>query len=111
MPSSMSDRLLTKNWLKWLLTFLFWTLLGLSFASQLYLTQSKLGYPVTWKFALGNALADWYVFAILSVPALWLSRRFRFERAQWRSSLATHLVASALFSVCWVVVRVWAEEL
>ena len=67
-----------RGW-RWSGIFLFWTLVGLAFGTQLYLTYLKLGNPVSWRFALGRALGDWYVVAALSAPALWLARRFRIE--------------------------------
>lgn len=92
----------------------FWTLVGLAFAGQLYLTQTKLGTPVTWGFAVTRSLADWYVFALLSLPALRLARRFPLGDAQTRWLLALHLVASFVFSLVWMLVRagvaVWLEQ-
>lgn len=105
----MWDRLPTKSWRKWLLSFGVWTLIGLAFASQFNFTQSRRGYLVTWKFALSTTLADWYVFALLSIPAWWLARHFRLEGARWRRSLAVHLAAAAAFSVLWVALRVCVE--
>lgn len=99
---------------KWILFAGFWTLIGLSFASQLYLTQSKLGNPVSWKFAAARSLADWYVFAVLSLPVMWLARRLPFERATWQRPLVIHLGASAGFSLLWMALRaaveVWRDE-
>jgi signal transduction histidine kinase len=106
----MLDLVLSKRWLKGVLAFAVWTLIGVAFAGQLYLTQSKLGNPVTWRFALGSALTDWYLFAVFSVPAVWLCHRARFERTHWQRSLVAHLVASAAFSVAWVAARVLAEQ-
>ena len=107
----MNEQWLRRKWLKWLLALAFWTLIGLAFASQFYFTQLKRGYPITWRFVLKNYLLDWYVFALLSIPVLWLTRRFRLEGARWKSHVALHLVASALFSVAWVAVRVGIEKL
>jgi len=53
---------------KWLLWFGFWTLIGLSFAFQFYISSAKAGLEVTWRQAVGYALGDWYVFAVLSIP-------------------------------------------
>lgn len=87
-----------------------WTLIGLAFASQFNFTQSRRGYVVTWPFALQTALADWYVFAVLSIPALWLARRYRLGGPSWKGPLAVHLLAGAVFAVAWVVLRVWVEQ-
>ena len=89
--------LIRKLWPKWILLVFFWTVLGLAFAGQLYLSRSKIGQPVTWSFALERALADWYVFAILSVPALWMARRFPLASVAWKQSVTVHLVAGAAF--------------
>lgn len=102
--------LLKKPWSKWILLFLFWTVLGLAFAGQLYLSRSKFGMPVTWTFAMSRALADWYVFALLSVPALWLGRVFPAAAQRWPRAVAIHLCASAAFSIGWMVLRAAFEE-
>ena len=87
-----------------------WTLIGLAFSSQFYLSRANSSSPVTWKFALEHSLADWYLFALLSVPALWLARRFHFERIHWPRQLAVHLVASGAFSLLWMTARALIEE-
>jgi signal transduction histidine kinase len=102
--------LIRKLWPKWILLFVFWTMLGLAFAGQLYLSRSKIGDPVTWGFALERALADWYVFAILSIPALWVARRFPLARTEWKQSVSVHLLAGALFSLGWMALRAAVEQ-
>ncbi len=82
-----------------------WTLVGLAFAGQLYLTQSKIGSPVTWGFAVTRSLADWYVFALLSLPAVVFARRFPLGSAPLRLLAVVHLVASLLFSLVWMLLR------
>ncbi|HVY68726.1 MAG TPA: histidine kinase [Verrucomicrobiae bacterium] len=85
----------------------FWTLIGLSFASQFYISSYKAGAPVTWSQAVVWALGDWYVFALLSLPASWLARRFHFERGNWPGQLPVHLAGSVLFSLAFMVLRAW----
>jgi hypothetical protein len=99
-----------KPWLKWILLFAFWTILGLAFAGQLYLSRSKIGDPVTWSFALGRALADWYAFAILSIPAIWIARRFPLAGPGRMASVMIHLAAGAMFSVAWMLLRAAIEH-
>lgn len=90
--------------------FAFWTGLGLAFAGQLYLSRQKIGDPVSWSYALQRNLADWYSFAVLSVPALWVGRRFPFVQGRWVASALVHVPASALFSMAWMVQRAGLEQ-
>jgi hypothetical protein len=106
----MPHPLVKKRSLRWVLAFLLWTLIGLCFAGQLYLSRAKIGQPVSWGFAIGRALSDWYVFALLSIPALWLARRFRIERGHWLSAVFIHIVGSVLFSIGWMLVRAMIER-
>jgi two-component sensor histidine kinase len=94
-----------RPWLKWLLLFGLWTLVGLAFAGQAYLSRERAGSPAPWSFVLGRALADWYVYAALSVPALWLARRFSLERGRWKVGVGIHLFASAIFSLSYMALR------
>ena len=83
----------------------FWTLVGLAFASQFYLSSNLLGRPVSWGQAISYSLEDWYVYALLAWPVVLLARRFPPETATpWRNA-AIHLAAAMLFSLCYVVLR------
>jgi signal transduction histidine kinase len=96
--------------LRWLLFTGLWTVVGLSFASQFYISSSKLGRPVSWGYALNHSLADWYVFALLSLPSLWVARRFRLERGTWEQGAPVHLAASVAFSLSYMVLRSWVAQ-
>jgi two-component system LytT family sensor kinase len=106
----LSGKAIQSRWTKWGVIVALWTLIGLAFSSQFYLSRANSVSPVTWKFALEHSLADWYLFALLSLPALWLARRFHFDRNHWPRQAAVHLFASATFSVLWMVVRALLEE-
>ncbi len=94
-----------KRLLKWMLGALLWTLIGLSFASQFYVSSLKTGQPVSWAAAIGWSLGDWYVWGLLSIPVLFLARRFHLEGPRWGSSLAIHLCASAVASLVYIFAR------
>lgn len=96
---------LQNRWVKWLLGFAFWTLIGLSFAGQFYSATAQLGLEVTWRQAVSYALGDWYVFALLSIPAIQLARRFHFESGKWVPSLVVHACGSIAFSFAYMVLR------
>jgi signal transduction histidine kinase len=98
------------RWAKGLLVFGFWTLIGLSFASQYYIAMARAGNPVTWSHALSWTLADWYVFAVLSFPVILLARRFRLESTTWLRSVAAHGVGCVFFSLGYMVLRAWVGQ-
>jgi len=90
---------------KYLLIFAFWTFLGVSFAGQFFIASSQLNRGVSWQQALFYSLADWYVFALLSVFPIKLSGRFGLEGGRWGRNLWVHLGASVLFSLSYVAIR------
>lgn len=96
-----------RRWIQWLLGFVFWTLIGLSFAFQFYISSAKAGLEVSWRQAVSYALGDWYVFAVLSIPVVWLARRFDFESGNRARSFAVHLPGSVAFSLTYMVLRAW----
>jgi two-component system LytT family sensor kinase len=98
---------LQRRWIKWPLAFAFWTSIGLSFAFQFYISSAKAGMDVSWNQAVRYALGDWYVFAVLSVPVVWLAGRFHFESGSHARSLAVHIPCSLAFSFAYMVLRAW----
>ena len=82
-----------------------WSLVGLAFASQLYLSNSLLGRPITWGEAISAPLEDWYVYGVLSLPVVWLARRYPPELSPRLLAAGIHLVAAVVFSLAYVVLR------
>jgi sensor histidine kinase YesM len=83
----------------------FWTLVGLAFAGQFYLSSNLLGRSITWLEAITYSLGDWYVWGLLSVPIARFARRFPPEAgAAWRTA-GIHLAAAFGFSVTYVGLR------
>ena len=96
-----------KNWAWRIPVFVVgWSAVGIAFAAQHYLKSADLGEAVAWNLALAGALADWYVFALLSIPTCWLAQKFPLTGTHWRLKIALHSVACALFSLLWILVRV-----
>ena len=100
-----------QHWSRWTFFFAFWTLIGLSFASQLYLSTAKAGWRITWGEAVVSSLSDWYVFALLAIPSVRLARRFSFERLNWGRAALLHLAASLVFSLAYVILRAWVGQI
>ncbi len=93
-----------------LLVFGLWTLIGLSFAGQLFISSSQTGSPISWKLALNHSLADWYVFALLSVIPLRQARRFGLDGPDWGARIAIHFMTSVVFSVLFVALRSFVAQ-
>jgi hypothetical protein len=92
-------------WLKFGGVFAFWTLLGFVFGAQFHFASEQIGNPVPWARALSHSLADWYAFALLSIPAVLLARKFVIERPHAARSLLVHFGAAAAFSLAYVGLR------
>src|SRR5712671_2090254 len=107
-PGNMTiTRALQRRSIKWLVVFAFWTAIGLSFAFQFYISGPKAGIEVSWKQAVSYALGDWYVFALLSIPVIWLAGRFPFESGRRLRSWMVHILSSLAFSLAYMVLRAW----
>ena len=102
MPSTPAT---AKSWIRFLPIFGLWTLIGLSFAGQFFISSSQTGRPVSWHQALSHSLADWYVFALLSVIPLRQARRFGLDGPDWGARFAIHFMTSIVFSVLFVGLR------
>src|SRR5205085_2224318 len=69
------------------------------------LSSTLLGRTISWGQAISYSLGDWYVYALLSWPALLLARRYPPEgRHPWRTA-AIHLAAAVVFSLAYVCLR------
>lgn len=87
------DPTLSRRWLRWSLAVGGWTLLGVLFASQVYMDYTYAGHAITWKGALAIALQQWYLWALLALFIMRLTRRFPLVRRRTWISLLVHLVA------------------
>ncbi len=76
-----------------------YSVLGLLFTSQVWVDYAYAGHPLSWWRAMGVALADWYLWALLTPAVALLAQRFRIDRSRWVGSLAVHVPAGLLFTV------------
>jgi signal transduction histidine kinase len=82
-----------------------WSVVGLAFASQFYLTSTMLGRSITWGEAITASLGDWYVWAVLSLPILWFARRYPPESGSPWVTATLHLGVAIVISFLYVVLR------
>lgn len=107
----MQERFIQRRWVSWSVIFACWTLYGIFFALQVTVQQVYMGRPVTW----WNNFAAWlicgYVWAILTPPILYLSRRFPIERRRWPKRTLFHFACSLTVSAIMLGVYVLAAKL
>jgi two-component system LytT family sensor kinase len=88
-----------------------WTLVGLFFASQIYVYYVRAGRPMAWATALAWQMSAAYLFAATTPLVLWLSRRFPLGRFNWRRGVLVHALAGLAISSVWaashVVLDLW----
>jgi sensor histidine kinase YesM len=87
-----------------------WSVVGLAIASEIYLSSNFLGRSITWGEAISDSLEDWYVYGVLSLPVVWLARRFPPERGSRWVTAAIHLAAAMAFSLAFILVRTLVGE-
>lgn len=90
--------------LKWALILGGWTLFGLFFTSQNYITQAHYRGSVQWKRIFIVWMLCAYSWAALTPAMLWLARRFPFEKGSRLRAFLIHFAASAFFSVFALVI-------
>jgi hypothetical protein len=84
---------------KWTVILSSWTLFGLCYAVQAYVSNSYFQRYAVWWQTLGVWLIQSYVWALFTPALIWLAQRFPFERRRIWRSLGVHLLAGAFFSV------------
>ena len=90
--------MLERRWARWALIFAGWTFLGLFFASQTYLTYLYTEGKAPGGLIVKLSLAEWYVWAVLTPPIVWLARRFPLERGRLLRALAVHVPVSLVLA-------------
>lgn len=88
-----------------------WTLFGLFFASQSYLSQVYWGRGPRWAQALVVWMSCAFAWATLTPLMLFVARRFPLRREGWPRTLAAHLFAASFCSTLALVVYLLVRKL
>src|SRR3989454_11975883 len=85
------------QWARWLT---FWTVLGLAFATQVFLAGRRFGQPSdTWGQAIRMSLPDWYVWGLFALLIARLKQRVPIDAVSWGYNFAFHVAASLLVAL------------
>src|ERR687885_2083565 len=100
-----------EKWTRLALVWGVWTLVGLFFASQVYVyfARTEKAVPL-WKSVAWQVLAA-YVFAVSTPLVLRLARRFRIGRSNWRRGLSVPLLAGTAFPLVWGACHIIIDSL
>lgn len=82
----------------WLIGFVVWTLIGLSFAIRSYVNSVQAGTGITWQDFFSAYLIDFYVIGAASPVIFYLCRRFPIERGRIFAGLGIHFISSIVFT-------------
>ncbi|HEX2187391.1 MAG TPA: histidine kinase [Longimicrobiaceae bacterium] len=82
-----------------------WTLVGLFYGTRPFVRALSTGRPADFRGFVAN-FADAWVWALLTVPILWLAGRFRFEPGRRVHAFVVHLAASLVFALVSVAANV-----
>jgi sensor histidine kinase YesM len=94
------DAIFNRRWVKWLIIFLIWTLLGLFFTSQVAFQNFRTETQIPFWRILSWQLFSGYVWFLITPLVLYLGQRFPFEKGGWKTSLPVHIVASFAIAFC-----------
>src|SRR3954447_175542 len=74
-----------------------WTALALFFAISASLTYLSTGRAANWTLSIRRSLLEWWLWAALTPIAVWLARRYSFDRGSpWRPALVHGAAGMAL---------------
>lgn len=82
------------GWQNWVIGFIIWTIVGLSFASRSYLSYYQNGTPARWEEVYSGFMVDFYIWGLVSPLIFRLAREFPIERDRLWKRLAFHIPVS-----------------
>ncbi len=101
-----------KGWARvFAIAFVLWTVLAFLSAAGAHVYTASMGSPESWAQLLAWNITVSFIWSLLTPPIYALSRRFMFERGNWKIMLPLHLAASISLAFLAASVIVWLEPL
>jgi sensor histidine kinase YesM len=82
-----------------------WLFLGAFMGVQFYLNAATSGRPTSLGTALSFSIRKYLIYAVLTLPVLWLCRRFPPTSRRWVLPLSVHLLGVTVFVALYVALR------
>jgi two-component system LytT family sensor kinase len=93
----------------WAIGFVLWTVLAFLSAAGAHVYTASVGSPESWTQLLAWNMTISVIWSLLTPPIYALSRRFTFERSNWKMVLPLHIGACIAFTLLAASVIVWLE--
>ena len=101
-----------KQWGRvWAIGFVLWTVLAFLSAAGAHVYTASMGSPESWAQLLAWNVTISFVWSLLTPPIYALTKRFTFDRSNWKLVLPLHLAASITLAFLGASLIVWAEPL
>jgi signal transduction histidine kinase len=94
-----SKKILHKRWVRLGLIWGAWVIVAFFFATQIYTVYYKEEKPISFRRALLVQGLICFLWALATPLVLWLARRFRIERNNWRRRVPLHFLISLGLSI------------
>jgi len=91
-----SESILSRRLVRYGLIWGVWTIVGLFFTTQIYVSDYANNQPIRYGRPLLVQMSACYLWAIATPLVLWLSRRYCIQRHNWRPRLLFHFVVSVV---------------
>jgi hypothetical protein len=103
--------LIRTNWLVIAITLAAWTIFGVAFATQRYFARLYVQNPTSLLKVLTAWLACAYLWAVLTAPVVWLSRRLPLTTNLWPRNALYHLTLGLIISAVHLVLYLQVLDL
>jgi len=96
---AVGSRDMLKRWGRiWFIGFVLWTLLAFLTSAGSHVYMASMGEPISWAQLLAWNVTIAFIWSLLTPIIYELSRRYTFDRTNWKLSLVIHVVASVLLA-------------
>jgi sensor histidine kinase YesM len=102
--SRISD-LLQRRGVRFALIWGIWTVVALFFSTQAYMIYYSENLPIPYARAFFVQASACYLWALMTPLVLWLARRYRIDRQNWRQKLFLHIAMSVVFTSAMIFIH------
>ena len=104
-PKSRVAELLRKRRVRWALIWGVWTIVALFFSTQAFMMYYAENLPIPYARALFFQASACYLWALATPLILWIARRYRIDRHNWRRKVVLNFALSVLFTSAVILIH------